>query len=301
MVVDPAVTTRFFRFPEEPETPFDPAALLADGIDVAVLGVGTVTEALLVGDLSNYWYTSPPPGYVIAHSVFTGADAVKRFLWEIEEVVRECNRLGILVDLSHSSDRTMEEAIEVSEKPVIASHSGARGVVDAVRNLTDDQIKALAQKGGLIAVGAMYDPKHLEPIRKTGAWITMAKVNNYLLERYPDPFRLAAAIRNPAETQEALQTLDLEPLSSLHKVRPRSGIITQGASVEGTLDHIDYIVKLVGIDHVSIGTDTDIRREDYTWLYRQFVSGLLERGYSEEEIVKILSGNFLRVLRANEG
>jgi membrane dipeptidase len=390
MVVDPAVTTRFFRFPEEPETPFDPAALLADGIDVAVLGVGTVTEALLVGDLSNYWYTSPPPGYVIAHSVFTGADAVKRFLWEIDavhetasahpqvelartakdleryraegklslmlgvdsgivvedlatlrvyhklglrrlelahafpaswadacsgilddddlglndfglEVVRECNRLGILVDLSHSSDRTMEEAIEVSEKPVIASHSGARGVVDAVRNLTDDQIKALAQKGGLIAVGAMYDPKHLEPIRKTGAWITMAKVNNYLLERYPDPFRLAAAIRNPAETQEALQTLDLEPLSSLHKVRPRSGIITQGASVEGTLDHIDYIVKLVGIDHVSIGTDTDIRREDYTWLYRQFVSGLLERGYSEEEIVKILSGNFLRVLRANEG
>ena len=117
------------------------------------------------------------------------------------EVVRECNRLGILVDLSHSSDQTMEEAIEASEKPVIASHSGARGVVDAVRNLTEDQIKALAQKGGLIAVGAMYDPKHLEPIRKTGAWITMAKVNNYLLERYPDPFRLAAAIRNSAETQ----------------------------------------------------------------------------------------------------
>ncbi len=217
------------------------------------------------------------------------------------EVVRECNRLGILVDLSHSSDQTMDEAIEASGKPVIASHSGARGVVDAVRNLTDDQIKALAQKGGLIAVGAMYDPKHLEPIRKTGAWITIAKVNNYLLKRYPDPFRLAAAIRNPAEKQEALEALDLEPLSSLHKVRPRSGVITQGATVEGTLDHIDYIVKLVGIDHVSIGTDTDIGREDYTWLYQQFVGGLLERGYSEEEIVKILSGNFLRVLRANEG
>ena len=213
MVVDPAVTTRFFRFPKEPETVFDPAALLADGIDVAVLGVGTVTEALLVGDLSDYWYTSPPPGYVIAHSVFTGADAVKRFLWEIDavhetaaahpqvelartaddlerfradsklslmlgvdsgivvedlatlrvyhrlglrrlelahafpaswadacsgilddddlglndfglEVVRECNRLGILVDLSHSSDQTMDEAIEASQKPVIASHSG---------------------------------------------------------------------------------------------------------------------------------------------------------------------------------
>jgi membrane dipeptidase len=390
LVIDPAVTTRFFRFPHESEIRFDPAPLLAEGFDAAILGIGTITEALVVGDFTPYLYTSPEPGHVLARSVFTGGDAVKRFLWEVDavhetasshpnvevaltaddlerfraegklslmlgvdsgivvedlatlrvyhklglrrlemahafpaswadacsgilddddlglndfglEVVRECNRLGILVDLSHSSDQTMDEAIEASGKPVIASHSGARGVVDAVRNLTDGQIKALAHKGGLIAVGAMYDPKHLEPIRKTGAWMTMAKVNNYLLERYPDPFRLAAAIRNPAETQQALQALDLEPLSSLHKVRPRSGVITQGASVEGTLDHIDYIVKLVGIDHVSIGTDTDIRREDYTWLYQQFVSGLLERGYTEEEIGKILSGNFLRVLRANEG
>ncbi len=390
MVVDAAVTTRFFRFPKEPETSFDPAALLAEGIDVAVLGVGTVTEALIVGDFTPYLYSSPEPGHVLARSVFTGADAVKRFLWEVDavhetaaahpgvglaltaddlerfraegklslmlgvdsgivvedlatlrvyhklglrrlelahafpaswadacsgilddddlglndfglEVVRECNRLGILVDLSHSSDQTMKEAIEASDKPVIASHSGARALVDAVRNLTDDLIKALARKGGLIAVGAYYDPKHLEAIRTAGTWTAQARIGNYLAEQYPDPFRLAAAIRDPAEKQKALDVLGLPPLTPLLTVRPYSGLITHGSNVEGTLDHIDHIVKLVGIDHVGIGTDIDMRREDYAWLYRQFAGGLLERGYSVEEIAKILGGNFLRVLRANEG
>jgi len=390
MVVDPAVTTRFFRFPKEPETAFDPAALLAEGIDVAVLGIGTVTEALIVGDFTPYVYTSPEPGHVLARSVFTGADAVKRFLWEVDavhetaaahsnvglaltaddlerfraegkfslmlgvdsgivvedlatlrvyhklglrrlelahafpaswadacsgilddddlglndfglEVVRECNRLGILVDLSHSSDQTMKEAIEASEKPVIASHSGARALIDAVRNLTDDLIEALARKGGLIAVGAYYDPQHLEAIRTVGTWTAQARIGNYLAEQYPDPFRLAAAIRDPAEKQKALEVLGLPPLTPLLTVQPYSGLITHGSNVEGTLDHIDHIVKLVGIDHVGIGTDIDMNREDYTWLYRQFAGGLLERGYSVEEIAKILGGNFLRVLRANEG
>ena len=390
MVVDPAVTTRFFRFPKEPETSFDPAALLTEGIDVAVLGIGTVTEALIVGDFTPYLYSSPEPGHVLARSVFTGADAVKRFLWEVDavhetaaahpgvglaltaddlerfrgegklslmlgvdsgivvedlatlrvyhklglrrlelahafpaswadacsgilddddlglndfglEVVRECNRLGILLDLSHSSDQTMDETIEASEKPVIASHSGARGVVDAVRNLTDDQIKALARKGGLIAVGAYYDPKHLEAIRTVGTWTAQARIGNYLAEQYPDPFHLAEAIRDPAEKQKALKVLGLPPMTPLLTVQPYSGLITHGSNVEGTLDHIDHIVKLVGIDHVGIGTDIDMKREDYTWLYRQFAGGLLERGYSVEEIAKILGGNFLRVLRANEG
>ena len=389
MVVDPAVTTRFFRFPKEAETSFDPAALLAEGIDVAVLGVGTVTEALIVGDFTPYLYTSPEPGHVLARSVFTGADAVKRFLWEVDavheaaaappdvglaltaddlerfraegklslmlgvdsgivvedlatlrvyhklglrrlemahafpaswadacsgilddddlglndfglEVIRECNRLGIVVDLSHSSDQTMKEAIEASAKPVIASHSGARALIDAVRNLNDDLIKALARKGGLIAVGAYYDPQHLEAIRTVGTWSAQARIGNYLAKQYPDPFRLAAAIRDPAERQKALQVLGLPPLTPLLTVQPYSGLITHGSNVEGTLDHIDHIVKLVGIDHVGIGTDIDMRREDYTWLYRQFAGGLLERGYAVEEIAKILGGNFLRVLRANE-
>ena len=153
----------------------------------------------------------------------------------------------------------------------------------------------------MIAVGAYYDPEHLEAIRTVGTWTAQARIGNFLAERYPDPFRLAAAIRDPAEKQNALKVLGLPPLSPLLRVQPHSGLITHGSNVEGTLDHIDHIVKLVGIDHVGIGTDIDMRREDYTWLYRQFAGGLLERGYSVEEIAKILGGNFLRVLRANEG
>ena len=73
------------------------------------------------------------------------------------------------------------------------------------------------------------------------------------------------------------------------------------SSVEGTLEHLDYIVGVIGIDHVGIGTDIDMRREDYIWIYQQLVSGLLQREYTEEQIGKILGGNFLRVFRANAG
>ena len=389
-VVDTAVTTRFFRFPEEPKTAFDPAALVEAGMDVAALGIGTITEELIIGDFSPYLYKSPPPGKVMARSVFTGPAAVKRFLWEVDavheavlrnpqrvglartagdvqrlrsegklallmgvdagnvvedlatlrtyhrlglrrlelahasaaawadscssilddddpglepfgaEVIRECNRLGILVDLSHASDETMRETLEASQKPVIASHSGARAVVDAVRNLSDDLLRALADNGGMIGVGAYYDPKHLEPIRATGAWAATSRIHNYLAEQYSDPFRLAAAIRNPAELTQARKTLGLPPRSRLQGVKPHSGVITEGSSVEGTLDHIDHIVNLIGIEHVGIGTDIDMRREDYIWIYRQLVAGLLERGYTPKQVGMILGGNFLRVLRANE-
>ncbi len=86
MVVDPAVTTRFFRFPEESETPFDPSALVEAGFDAAGLGVGTITEPVVVRDFSPYLYTSPEPGKPLALSVFSGAAAIKRFLWEIDAV-----------------------------------------------------------------------------------------------------------------------------------------------------------------------------------------------------------------------
>ena len=76
-------------------------------------------------------------------------------------------------------------------------------------------------------------------------------------------------------------------------------MITEGSNVQGTLDHIDHIVALTGIDHVGIGTDIDMGREDYIWLYRQLVQGLLDRNYTDEQIGKILGGNFLRVFRAN--
>ncbi len=388
-VVDAAVTTRFFRFPAEPQAAFRPDELTKEGIDVAGLGIGSLTEILITGDFSPYLYESPEPGNVLSRSVFEGAAASKRFLWELDaiyqavaqqpkqvavaltaedidrfrsqgklslligldsgvaledlatlrlyhrlglrklelvhsfpfqwadsslgsmndddpgleefglEVVRECNRLGILVDISHGSDQTMWDALETSTKPLIASHSGARSVVNAHRNLTDEMLQALASKGGMIGVGAYYDPDLLEPLRAAGTWTATSQIHNHLAEVYPDPFDLAAALHSPAEQKQARKTLGLSPPAPLAKVVPRSGVITEGSNVQGTLDHIDYIVALIGVDHVGIGTDIDMGREDYVWLYRQLVQGLLERNYTEEQIGKILGGNFLRVLRAN--
>ena len=356
---------------------------------MAGLGIGSLTEILITGDFGPYLYQSPEPGNLLSRSVFEGAAASQRFLWEVNaiyqavarqpeqvavalteedierfrsegklslligldsgvaiedlatlrlyhrlglrklelvhsfpfqwadssvgivddedlgledfglEVVHECNRLGILVDISHGSDQTMWDALETSTKPLIASHSGARSLVDAHRNLTDEMLQALARNGGMIGVGAYYDPELLEPIRATGNWTATSQIHNHLAGKYPDLFDLAAALRNPAEEKQARKALDLSPPSPLARVVPRSGVITEGSNVRGTLDHIDHIVALIGIDHVGIGTDIDMGREDYIWLYRQLVQGLLDRNYTDDQIGKILGGNFLRVFRAN--
>ena len=214
-------------------------------------------------------------------------------------MVRECNRLGIIVDVSHSSDDTFWDAIRATSKPIIASHSGARSVADAVRNLTDDQLKALAENGGMIAVGAYYDPAILEPIAKTGHYEHYFRLQNYLTQRYTEPYELAVALRDPAQMRQAREALGL-PLAEEHQTFDQGSTrITRGATVAGTLDHIDYIVNLIGIDHVGIGTDIDMRQADYIDIWRQLTQGLLDRGYSREDMEKILGGNFLRVFRAN--
>ncbi len=216
-----------------------------------------------------------------------------------EEVVRECNRLGIMVDVSHASDDTFWDAIRATSKPIIASHSGARSVADSVRNLTDDQLKALAENGGMIAVGSYYDPAILEPIAKTGHYEHYLRVQSYLTERYTEPYELAAALRDPVKIRQAREALEL-PTSEEHQTFDLgSKRITRGATVAGTLEHIDYIVKLIGIDHVGIGTDINMRRTDYIEIWRQLTQGLLDRGYSREDMEKILGGNFLRVFSAN--
>lgn len=360
-VVDPAVTTRFFRFEAETERPFDPERLVEAGLDVAGHGVGSLVEVYQVQNFHTYLYTQPPRGETVFRGVFQGADSLRRFLWEIdalhraadehqenleialtaddveriraagklalivgldtgegieelstlrnfhrlgvrklalvhafptawadactgslddeepglepfgEEVVRECNRLGIIVDVSHASDDTFWDTIRASSKPIIASHSGARSVADAVRNLTDDQLKALAENGGMIGVGAYdnYDPDFLEPVAKTGHFEHYFRIQSYLTERYTEPWKLAAALRDPTKIRQARKELGL-PLNA----RPQ---ISQSEVLDRTLDHIDYIVNLIGIDHVGIGTDVDMLREDYLEIWRYLTQGLLDR------------------------
>jgi microsomal dipeptidase-like Zn-dependent dipeptidase len=156
-----------------------------------------------------------------------------------KQVVKEMNRLGIIVDISHTSEKTSFDVLELSKYPVIASHSSAKALCDNTRNISDDLMKAIAKKGGVIQV-CLYKGF----IKKTGR-----------------------------------------------------------ATVKDAVDHIDYIVKKVGIDYVGIGSDFDGGGE-LTGLKNagempQITMELLRRGYSEEDIAKIWGGNFMRVMKSS--
>ena len=215
------------------------------------------------------------------------------------QVVRECNRLGILVDISHASDETMWSVLRTSDRPILASHSGARSVTNSVRNLTDDMLRELARKGGVIGVGAYYDQSMFDRSAATGYYDRTIRIQRYLAERNSDPFQLAAAIREPARNEEARKALGLPEPRPDERVKEGGSQITEVSDVKGTLDHLDYLVRLIGVEHVALGTDIDMRRSDYLSIVRQLAAGLVERGYAREDIRKVLGGNFLRLLRAN--
>src|SRR5579872_3117928 len=199
-------------------------------------------------------------------------------------IVRRMNELGMLVDLSHVGERTFWDAIHTTTKPVICSHSSVYALCPVFRNLKDDQIKAVAANGGVIQVNfysGFLDSNYARKImgfqlrHKTELdSLTAAKapgyaVNEYFSKKYP---READSLR--------------APLSLL-------------------IDHIDYIVKLIGPDHVGLGSDFDgiespPQELDDVTTYPLITRELLKRGYKPEDIKKILGGNFLRVLKANE-
>ncbi|HEY9283458.1 MAG TPA: dipeptidase [Pyrinomonadaceae bacterium] len=199
------------------------------------------------------------------------------------EVVREMNRLGIIVDVSHVSDKTFWDIVETSRKPVIASHSAVRSIVPHHRNLTDDQIRALARTGGVVSVvfyPAFVEPGWNEAKARVDAEIA-AQVNEASRGvRGTGPLRRAA--RDRVRTREYARRM------------PR-------VSVARIADHVDHVVRLVGVDHVGLGSDFDgiqavpadlATVEDFPNLTRE----LLRRGYGAGDVHKILGGNILRVL-----
>jgi len=195
------------------------------------------------------------------------------------QVVEEMNRLGMLIDVSHISDKAFWDVLELSKAPVFASHSCTRSLCDIHRNLTDDMIRALAAKGGVIQLtfcSFFVDEEYMRLAEEEEKKIEPQKKK--LEEKYKD---------NQDAYWNALITLWKE-------------VAPPAPKIEKLIDHVDHVVKLVGVDHVGFGSDYDGTGSVPQGL--DDVSGfplityhLLKRGYSEEDIKKILGGNFLRL------
>jgi membrane dipeptidase len=200
-----------------------------------------------------------------------------------KEVVQEMNRIGMLVDVSHISDNAFFDVIKISKSPVVASHSCCRAICNSPRNLSDEMLKALKENGGVIQINFFsgyldedYSKRSEELTKKTQP--EMDSINQLYKDNRPmlwQKYReVWAKYPNPAP------------------------------SIEVLINHIDHVVRVIGVDHVGFGSDFDgissIPRElvdvsKLPWITYH----LLKRGYTETDIKKILGGNFLRVWEKN--
>ena len=197
------------------------------------------------------------------------------------DVVKEMNRLGIMVDVSHGNDSVFYDAIALSKAPIIASHSNARAVTDHKRNMTDEMLKLMAENGGVVQ-------------------LTM--LANYLREAPSNPERDSAvaalrASRKPAGEMTREERIALrQAFNELDEEYP-----VPPATVKHVVDHIDHIVEVAGIDHVGIGCDFDggggIEGVFDASEVMNITIELVKRGYTEEQIQKIWGGNLIRVFK----
>jgi membrane dipeptidase len=217
-----------------------------------------------------------------------------------KEVIVEMNRLGIMVDVSHPSKEAMKQMIELSKAPIIASHSGARGLSDASRNLDDEQLLWLKENGGVIQVVALdeYLSKNKMATRNAEILDVQYKIADSLGVKWYASTEDFLALNN--EEQEIFfgyykKVLDLANA----KVKNVEGF-PPNVNVSDLVDHIDYIVEKIGIEHVGISSDFDGGGgiEDWNDASETFnvTLELVKRGYTEDEIAMIWSGNLLRVL-----
>lgn len=202
-----------------------------------------------------------------------------------EKVVAECNRLGIMVDVSHVSDKSFFDVLRVSETPVIASHSSVRAICDHPRNLTDEMLVALAENGGVIQI---------------------CFVSSFVKTPKPNPERDEALAQLEEKYGSRREISDAETRNKWREeyMAIREKYPEERATIEDIVDHIDYVTELIGVDYVGIGTDFDgggsVDGCDDVSDMPRITEELVRRGYSDEDIRKIWGGNLMRVFREVE-
>ena len=208
-----------------------------------------------------------------------------------KDVVYEMNRLGMMVDISHVSDKTFYRTLVISRAPVIASHSSARALCDSPRNMTDDMIRAVANSGGPESKGGVVQVNFY-------SGFLSQEYRNALARIQPEIDKEVQAYKDKAKTEG--RDVDYAEISKIRKAaadripRPPLSVL---------IDHIDHIAKVGGIDHVGLGSDFDgvagqlPEGIDSPADLPKITAALMARGYSAEDCRKILGGNFLRVFR----
>jgi membrane dipeptidase len=201
-----------------------------------------------------------------------------------KDVVREMNRLGMMVDISHVADKTFFDALEVTKAPVIASHSSARALTNQPRNMTDEMLRAVTKNGGVVMVN-FYSAFVDEDFRK--AWEAQAKERN-------------AAVA-AAQEQWKREHPGLEPPYDIDaKVNHEWGMKIPRPPLKALIDHIDHVAKIAGVDHVGLGSDFDgvsyLTPEgiDSAADLPKITAALMQRGYTAADLRKILGENLLR-------
>jgi membrane dipeptidase len=207
-----------------------------------------------------------------------------------KDVVREMNRLGMIVDISHVSDATFYQALLISQAPVIASHSSSRELTNQPRNMTDDMLRAMTINGGVVMVN-FYSAFIDENYRKASS----------------DPEKLKQRDAEVEAFKKAHPHTDGSPITYNDTVAIEKKWAAQfpRPPLKSLIDHIDHVAKVAGIDHVGLGSDFDGVTSlpegiDSVADLPKITQALLQRGYTSEQIHKILGGNFLRVMHEVE-
>ena len=199
-----------------------------------------------------------------------------------KDVVYEMNRLGMMVDISHVSDKTFYDALLASRAPLIASHSSARALTNHPRNMTDDMLRELGRRGGVVMVNYY---------------------SAFVDENWRQAYEAQSKERTAAIDAVAQQYKDADPVT---RYRETDKVAKQWAAkiprppFEAIIDHIDHVAKIAGVDHTGLGSDFDGTPSmpqglDSAADLPKITEGLLKRGYTAEQIRKILGGNLMRV------